>query len=131
MLWRRLFVRICREAGGRWLTVPNAADTRRLELPLFGEAQLAINTSIVSTFHANGAAEAVRRVKGRRSFGGVGRGGLWPLVLGDQVLLELLGQGQGAFRVAFDAVTRRAGLASSLRFPVFLHSSTVRGNVFV
>ena len=156
-LWRRLLARICREAGGRWpvptnvmvrdldLAEPNVADTRRLEvvadgLPLFGGAQLAIDTTIVSTLHANGAArrfhedgaalEAARRVKGRRSLGGVGRGGLWPLVLGDQVLLELPGQGQGAFRVAFDVETRRAGLATSLGFPVFLHSSTVRGNVF-
>ena len=66
---------------------------------------------------------------GARSLGGAGRGGLWPLVLGDQVLLELPGQGQGAFRVASDAETRRAGLATSLGFPVFLHSSTLRGNV--
>ena len=43
-----------------------------------------------------------------------------------QVLLELPGQGQGAFRVASDAETRRAGLATSLGFPVFLHSSTLR-----
>ena len=66
---------------------------------------------------------------GARSLGGAGRGGLWPLVLGDQVLLELPGQGQGAFRVASDAETRRAGLATSLGFPT-LHSSTFRGNVF-
>ena len=113
-LWRRLLARICREAGGRWpvptnvmvrdldLVEPNAADTRRLEvvadgLPLFGGAQLAIDTTIVSTLHANGAArrfhedgaalEAARRVKGRRypdfvgrpgraRLVGVGRGGL-------------------------------------------------------
>ena len=62
-------VRICREAGGRVTTnvlvrdldlaEPNAADARRLEvvadgLPLFGGAQLAVDTTIVSTLHANG-----------------------------------------------------------------------------
>ena len=67
---------------------------------------------------------------GARSLGGAGRGGLWPSVFGDQVLLELPGQGQGAFRVASDAETRRAGLETSLGFPICLHSSTLRGNVF-
>ena len=40
---------------------PNVADARKLEvvfdgLPLFGRAQLAIDTIIVSTLHANGEA---------------------------------------------------------------------------
>ena len=58
------------EAGGRVTTnvlvvrdldlaEPNAADARRLEvvadgLPLFGGAQLAVDTTIVSTLHTNG-----------------------------------------------------------------------------
>ena len=65
--------RICREAGGRVTTNvmvrdldlagPHVADTRRLEvvvdgLPLFGGAQLAIDTTIVSTLHANGEARS-------------------------------------------------------------------------
>ena len=41
------------------LAEPNAANARRLEvvadgLPLFGGAQLAVDTTIVSTLHANG-----------------------------------------------------------------------------
>ena len=66
--------RICREAGGRVTTnvlvrdldlaEPNAADARRLEvvadgLPLFGGAQLAVDTTIVSTLHANGVPRRV------------------------------------------------------------------------
>ena len=62
-----------RRAGGRVTTnvmvrdldlaEPHIADTRRLEvvadgLPLFGEAQLAIDTTIVSTLHANGEARS-------------------------------------------------------------------------
>ena len=70
------------------------------------------------------------RSSGARSLGGAGRGGLWPLVFGDQVIPELPGQGQGAFRVASDAEARRAGLATSLGFPVFLYSSTLRDDVF-
>ena len=98
--------RICREAGGPVTTnvmvrdldlaEPNAADTRRLEvvvdgLPLFGGAQLAIDTTIVSTLHANGAArrfhedgaalEAARRVKERRYPELVGRPGRARLVV--------------------------------------------------
>ena len=64
--------RICREAGGRVTTnvvvrdldlaEPHVADSRRLEvvadgLPLFWGAQLAIDTTIVSTLHANGKRE--------------------------------------------------------------------------
>ena len=62
------------------LAEPNAADGRRLEvvangLPLFGGAQLAIDTTLVSTVHANGlrrvgvdgaALQAPRRRKERR-----------------------------------------------------------------
>ena len=63
--------RVCREAGGRVtlnmmvrdmdLAVPHAHDTRRLEvvadgLPLFGGAQLAIDTTLVSTLHCDGSA---------------------------------------------------------------------------
>ena len=63
--------RICREAGGRVTTnvlVPNVdlvgpsvEDNRRLEvvadgLPLFGGAQLAIDTTVVSALHADGTA---------------------------------------------------------------------------
>ena len=65
--------RICREAGGRVTTnvmvrdldlaERHIADTRRLEvvadgLPLFGGAQLAIDTTIASTLHANGEARS-------------------------------------------------------------------------
>ena len=43
------------------LAVPNAADARRLEvvvdgLPLFGGAQLAVDTTLVCALHANGSA---------------------------------------------------------------------------
>ena len=45
------------------LAEPHVADTRRLEvvvdgLPLFGGAQLAIDTTTVSTLHANGEARS-------------------------------------------------------------------------
>ena len=58
--------RICREAGGRVTTnvvvrdldlaAPNVGDARRLEvvvdgLPLFGGAQLAVDTTLVSALH--------------------------------------------------------------------------------
>ena len=61
--------RVCREAGGRVATnlfvrnmdlgVPSAGDNRRLEvvvdgLPLFGGAQLAIDTTLVSALKGNG-----------------------------------------------------------------------------
>ena len=65
---------------------------------------------------------------GARSLGGAGRGGLRPLVLGDQVIPELSSQGQGAFIVASAAEARGAGLAS-LGIPVFLYSSTLHGDV--
>ena len=75
--------RICREAGARVTTnilvrdldlaEPNATDG---PLPLFGGAQLAIDTTLVSTLHANGlprragvdgaALQAARRRKERR-----------------------------------------------------------------
>ena len=63
--------RICREGGARVtsnvmirdmdLAAPNPADVRRLEivadgLPLFGGAQLAIDTTLVSTLHCDGSA---------------------------------------------------------------------------
>ena len=63
--------RICREGGARVTTnvmirdmdlaAPNPADGRRLEivadgLPLFGGAQLAIDTTLVSTLHCDGSA---------------------------------------------------------------------------
>ena len=63
--------RICREAGGRVSTnvllrdldlhAPIAADGRRLEvavdgLPLFGGAQLAVDTTLVSALHCDGTA---------------------------------------------------------------------------
>ena len=63
--WRTVVSRICREAGG-WVTTnvlvrdldlvgPDVEDNRRLEvvadgLPLFGGAQLAMNTTVVSAF---------------------------------------------------------------------------------
>ena len=64
--------RICREAGGRVTTnvfvrdldvaVPNALDGRRLEvadgLPLFGGAQLAVDTTLVWPLHADGSRHA-------------------------------------------------------------------------
>ena len=64
--------RICREAGGRVTTnvfvrdldvaVPNALDGRCLEvadgLPLFGGAQLAVDTTLVSPLHADGSRHA-------------------------------------------------------------------------
>ena len=63
-------VRICREAGVRVvanamlrefdLAVPNPRDQRRLEilvdgLPLFGGAQLAVETTLVSLLHCDGS----------------------------------------------------------------------------
>ena len=63
-------VRICREAGGRVvanamlrefdLAAPNPRDQRRLEilvdgLPLFGGAQLAVDTTLVSPLHCDGS----------------------------------------------------------------------------
>ena len=53
------------------LAEPNVADARRLEvvadgLPLFGAAQLAIDTTIVSTLHANGEARRVMRMGSRK-----------------------------------------------------------------
>ena len=63
-------VRICREAGGRVvanamlrefdLAAPNPRDQRRLEilvdgLPLFGGAQLAVDTTPVSPLHCDGS----------------------------------------------------------------------------
>ena len=85
--------RICREAGGRVATnvfvrdldldVHNAGDARRLEvvadgLPLFGGAQLAVDTTLVSVVRGDGSARtgaarrdgvalaAARRAKERR-----------------------------------------------------------------
>ena len=76
MLGRRGFplesaaARICREAGGRVATnlhvrdmdlgIPNAADSRRLEvvvdgLPLHGGVQLAIDTTLVSAVKGDGS----------------------------------------------------------------------------
>ena len=84
--------RVCREASGRMATnlfvrnmdlgVPSAGDNRRLEvvvdgLPLFGGAQLAVDTTLVSALKGNGeplrgaadrdgvALAAARRVKER------------------------------------------------------------------
>ena len=63
--------RVCREAGGRVamnvlvrdmdLALPNAHDARRLEiladgLPLFGGAQLAVDTTLVSPIRGDGSA---------------------------------------------------------------------------
>ena len=65
--------RICREGGARVVTnmmvrdmdlaAPNPNDSRRLEivadgLPLFGGAQLAIDTTLVSVLHCDGSARA-------------------------------------------------------------------------
>ena len=65
--------RICREAGGRVvanamlrdfdLVAPNPRDQRRLEiladgLPLFGGAQLAVDTTLVSPLHCDGSPHA-------------------------------------------------------------------------
>ena len=73
--------RICREAGGRVSTnvfvrdldlhLPNAADGRRLEvavdgLPLFGGAQLALDTTLVSALHCDGAISVAERRKEQR-----------------------------------------------------------------
>ena len=60
--------RICREGGARVaitaatdLAAPNPGDAQRLEivadgLPLFGSAQLAIDTTLISTLHCEGSA---------------------------------------------------------------------------
>ena len=107
------------------LAEPNAADTRRLDfvadgLPLFRGTQLAIDTTIVSTLHANGAArrvhedgaalEATRRVSGRP-----GRARL--VVLGVEVCgrwsLETKSFLSSLAR-AFNAESPGAGLATSL-----------------
>ena len=77
MLGRRGFAvesaaaRVCREAGGRVTTnvmvrdldlaAPNVRDARRLEvvvdgLPLFGGAQLAVDTTLVSALDCDGSA---------------------------------------------------------------------------
>ena len=65
--------RVCREAGARITTnvlvgcldlgVPEATGARRLEvvadgLPLFGGAQLAVDTTLVSALHCDGSAHA-------------------------------------------------------------------------
>ena len=65
----RVVARVCREAGGRVATnilvrdldlgTPDARDARRLEvvvdgLPLFGGAQLAVDTTLVSAIQGNG-----------------------------------------------------------------------------
>ena len=65
--------RVCREAGGRVTTnvmvrdldlpVPDAADSRRLEvvvdgLPLFGGSQLAVDTTLVCALHGDGTPHA-------------------------------------------------------------------------
>ena len=65
--------RICREAGGRVvfnamlrdfdLGAPNRLDSRRVEiladgLPLFGGAQLAVDTTLVSALHCDGSAHS-------------------------------------------------------------------------
>ena len=93
----------------------NAADGRRLkvvadDLPLFGGAQLAIDTTLVSTFHANGLPRRVgvdgAAFKQRdiaksgdtgQVVGHVCRGGVWPLVEGDSVFRELIGPSEGTF----------------------------------
>ena len=105
------------------LAEPNAADGRRLEvvadgLLLFGGAQLAIDTTLVSTLHANvlprragvdgvalASSETSQRAEipgTRETFwsGQVGcacRGSVWPLVEGDSVFLELIGPREGTF----------------------------------
>ena len=87
-----VLARVCREAGGRVTTnvllreldgLMNEADGRRLEvvadgLPLFGGAQLAVDTTVVSALRSDGTAipraahtagvalEAARRRKERR-----------------------------------------------------------------
>ena len=63
--------RICREAGARVFTnvyvrdldllAPSVHDARRLEiiaegLPMFGEAQLAVDTTLVAAHHCDGTA---------------------------------------------------------------------------
>ena len=97
----------CSDLSGGWwashtnvldldLAEPNAADARRLEVvadgwPLFGGAQLAVDTTIVSTLHANGeprrvhvdgvAVAAARQRKERRCPELVGRRGRARLVV--------------------------------------------------
>ena len=100
------WARICREAGGQVTTNvlerdldvadPIAGDGRRLEvvaggLPLFGGVQLAVDTTIVSTLHADGeprrttadgvALHAARQRKERRYPELVGRPGRARLVV--------------------------------------------------
>ena len=89
-------------------------DARRLEvvadgLPLFGGAHLAVDTTIVSTLHANGVPRRVHvdgvalataqgtevprvgRSPWSCPFGGAGCGGLWPVVPRDAKVLEFSG----------------------------------------
>ena len=73
--------RICREAGGRVvanamvrdfdLADPDPGDRRRIEiladgLPLFGGAQLAVDTTLVSALHCDGSAHGAVLVAARR-----------------------------------------------------------------
>ena len=110
---KNVAARICREAGGRGKThgfvrdldvdLPRGGDGRRLEvvvdgLPLFGGAQLAVDTTLVSTLHDHGtvrrraadedgvALAVVRRTKEARYPELVGpRARAWLVVMGVEI----------------------------------------------
>ena len=145
MLGRRGFAlesaaaRVCREAGGRVATnilvrdldlgTPDARDARRLEvvvdgLPLFGGAQLAVDTTLVSAIQGNGEprngaaerdgvalaqAKRTRPSRGSRPAGGVGIGNGWSLVQGCAHICAVACTGQvGA---PSDSTSSGAGMA--------------------
>ena len=148
-------VRFCREAGGRVvanamlrefdLAAPNPRDQHRLEilvdgLPLFGGAQLAVDTTLVSPLHCDGslhpraanedgAVLAAARLLKKRTYPELvaprrrarlvvfGRRDRRPLAGGDTKVPVPLGQGEGQ---VLSPLKRRAEQAWRMRWGAIL-----------
>ena len=138
-----MVARICREAGGRVTTNvpvrnldlvgPGVEDNRRLEvvadgLPLFGGAQLAIDTTEVSAWRRAATHDGVATTEARRKMPDLPRvawvvavevGGRW-----SHEILEFsftVGQSKGQGRNRVDATTCGAVVAFTMGFILVTH----------
>ena len=120
--------RVCREAGGRVaanlfvrnmdLGLPRARDNKRLEvvvdgLPLYGGAQLAVDTTLVSALNGDGEPwrgaadhDGVARTWCTRTIGGSRFGSGRQMVRGSRDLCAVVGKGSGQIRTTTDATSR-------------------------
>ena len=130
--WTSAAARICRGGGARRdmdLAAPNPGDARRLEivaggLPLFGGAQLAIDTTLISTLHCDGSAPPTASVAAGGGKSAPIRSWLapkagpdqwhwrvkWSVVPRDKGFLEPACQGEGPARASHSASEGVVGL---------------------